>query len=202
MDARDFFDQIDLALHIQAVGGRRHPPPGFLGGDLKTQPLKDLGDLGGLWSNARAINGIGQVIGGSTTADWNYHQFFWSGKTGMIDLDAALPAGSGWTLWEVVDIDDSGRIVGNGDLNGESRIFLITLAFLDYNNNGVLDECDVAGDFDGDGAVTPGDLPGMVNCLTGPGGGAVGPCELGDFDGDDDVDLMDFAAFQAEIASG
>ncbi len=63
----------------------------------------------------------------------------------------------------------------------------------------------VAGDCNGDGAVTVSDAAGMTSCLGGPGGMPAGapaeqcPCATFDFDGDDDVDLADFAALQRHI---
>ncbi len=53
------------------------------------------------------------------------------------------------------------------------------------------------GDANGDGVVDILDLAEFLACLTGPGGGPVGPdCRFADFHADDDVDLADFAEFQ------
>jgi len=54
----------------------------------------------------------------------------------------------------------------------------------------------LAGDLDADGGIDLEDLALLVGCLTGPGGGAGGWCQVGDADGDSDVDLLDFARFQ------
>ena len=61
--------------------------------------LRDLGTLGGSYSNARAVKSAGQVVGDSNGA-----AFLYSGGVmrRLIDL---LPAASGWTsLWEAIDI--------------------------------------------------------------------------------------------------
>lgn len=52
------------------------------------------------------------------------------------------------------------------------------------------------GDWDGDGDVDLQDFERFSGCITGPGGGPLGPgCNAFDFDGDLDVDLADFAHF-------
>jgi hypothetical protein len=56
---------------------------------------------------------------------------------------------------------------------------------------------EVPGDCDADGDVDLDDLSTYFDCVTGPDGGPLDPeCECADFDGDDDVDFADFAAFQ------
>ncbi len=53
------------------------------------------------------------------------------------------------------------------------------------------------GDANGDNVVDEADYLLFVGCMTGPDNGPVaGGCEVFDFDGDDDVDLEDFAVFQ------
>ncbi len=53
------------------------------------------------------------------------------------------------------------------------------------------------GDADGDGRVEVGDHAHYVQCRTGPAAGGSTGCECMDFDGDADIDLDDFRAFQA-----
>ncbi|MCH7814507.1 MAG: hypothetical protein IID40_10870 [Planctomycetes bacterium] len=96
----------------------------------------------------------------------------------------------------------------------------------DCNQNGVVDDCDIAdgvsldcnedavpddcqpigsGDFDADGSVGLPDFAAFVACAAGPGQSPTPPvpdcldaCLAAfDFDIDDDVDLWDYAAFQA-----
>jgi hypothetical protein len=79
----------------------------------------------------------------------------------------------------------------------------------DCNDNGVPDACEPIGDgdFNADGVVDLGDLPGLTECLAGPDVGPSPPeptCEAAcltafDFDRDEDVDLDDVAEFQELI---
>lgn len=55
-------------------------------------------------------------------------------------------------------------------------------------------------DFDGNGAVEPSDALALIECLTGPVDQVAPCCAPKDLDGDDDVDLLDFASFQVSLA--
>ena len=55
------------------------------------------------------------------------------------------------------------------------------------------------GDGNGDGSLTLDDFATFPPCMTGPGGVESAGCEPFDFDGDFDVDLADFAAFQIDL---
>jgi probable HAF family extracellular repeat protein len=48
--------------------------------------VKDLGTLGGTFSQALGINNRGHVTGGSTVSNGNLHAFRWTKHTGMQDL--------------------------------------------------------------------------------------------------------------------
>ena len=52
------------------------------------------------------------------------------------------------------------------------------------------------GDSDGDGDVDLDDYAAFVDCVSGPGGGIIGGCELFDGDDDLDIDLHDFGHWQ------
>src|SRR5205823_2114191 len=74
--------------------------------------MTDLGTLGGDFSFAQAINNYGQIVGATQTASGAYHDFVWESGV-MYDLDALLPANSGWvTKLDTIDINDNGQIVG------------------------------------------------------------------------------------------
>jgi hypothetical protein len=60
-------------------------------------------------------------------------------------------------------------------------------------------ECVAVGDIDCDGAVTLNDYNDWESCLTGAGGVVIAACQPFDFDGDSDVDLLDWSAFQREF---
>jgi hypothetical protein len=74
------------------------------------------------------LNNRGQVVGNlllHVPSPGVYNPFVWeNGQTTY--LNDALPAGSGWSLLLATDVDDSGRIVGMGRLNGTLRAFLLT----------------------------------------------------------------------------
>jgi probable HAF family extracellular repeat protein len=86
----------------------------------------DLGTLGGASSSASAINNHGQIVGFSKNAGGDFHTFVWENGV-MYDLDALLPASSGWvTQFYGIDINDNKQIAGTGLFNGVQRAFLIT----------------------------------------------------------------------------
>ncbi len=58
----------------------------------------------------------------------------------------------------------------------------------------------VIGDCNTDGGVNLFDFTDFDDCASGPGGGLPEPgCACFDFDSDDDVDLLDFGAFQTTV---
>jgi uncharacterized delta-60 repeat protein len=88
--------------------------------------MTSLGTLAGDASSlARDINNSGQVVGASVKSDTDQRAFVYAAGTGMQDLNAMIPAGSGWTLLEAKSINDTGQIVGTGRLNGTTRGFLL-----------------------------------------------------------------------------
>ena len=92
--------------------------------------VKNLGTLlpSHGYSRAMSLNNAGQIVGISS-ASWftreDERAFLYEGNL-MRDLNALIPAGSGWVLKEATDINGSGQIVGRGTLNGEERGFLLT----------------------------------------------------------------------------
>ena len=88
--------------------------------------LSDLGTLpGGRQSAAYGINERGEIVGYSEGRNGSARAMIVSGGV-MRDLNDLIPEGSGWVLTEARDINESGRIVGSGWLNGEQRGFLLT----------------------------------------------------------------------------
>jgi probable HAF family extracellular repeat protein len=85
----------------------------------------DLGTLGGNASQALALNDLGEVVGFADTATGARHAFLYSGGV-MVDLNGLLPPGSGWVLNQATGINDSGQIVGEGTINGQTHGFLLS----------------------------------------------------------------------------
>jgi probable HAF family extracellular repeat protein len=89
----------------------------------------DLGSLHGPYSEALAIDSSGKHIvgkanvpGGPFLVD---HAVLWTHGT-ITDINTVIPAGSGWVLQVAEGLNDAGQIVGQGELNGEARGFLLT----------------------------------------------------------------------------
>jgi probable HAF family extracellular repeat protein len=89
--------------------------------------LIDLGTLSaGQSSIATGLNDAGLIVGNSFSGTSTPGTPFLYANGHMADLNTLLAAGSGWTLLEARDINNLGQIVGIGDLNGETRAFLLT----------------------------------------------------------------------------
>jgi probable HAF family extracellular repeat protein len=102
--------------------------------DTTAGNMSDLGTLPGYQnSNAMALNNQGQAVGIAwfpiDESDVIRRAVLFDTRTGdVIDLNLAIPQGSGWWLADAHDINDNGQIVGRGYLNGESHAFLLTPA--------------------------------------------------------------------------
>ena len=87
--------------------------------------MYDIGTLGGSAAQGLGVNDFGFVVGYSnTTSDAGIDAFLWTPFTGMVDLNSLLPAGSPWVLLQASGINDEGRIVGYGLINGEYHAFI------------------------------------------------------------------------------
>ena len=75
--------------------------------------MTDLGTLGGVSSEANAINNEGQVVGDFEVKYQDYAFLFEDGA--MVDLNSLISASSGWDLAVATDINDQGDIVGYGE---------------------------------------------------------------------------------------
>ncbi len=97
--------------------------------------VQDLGVLPGTtFSNAYGMNNLGQVVGAAGYISSYAHAFVWSQAGVMQDLNALIPANSGWLLLYAFAINDKGQITGEGIVNGAMRAFLLTPVARDRSN--------------------------------------------------------------------
>jgi probable HAF family extracellular repeat protein len=88
--------------------------------------IRDLQTLpGGRRSAAYSINDRGDIVGSSEGSNGSARAIAISSGV-MLDLNDLIPSGTGWVLTEARGINDAGRIVGTGWLNGQQRGFLLT----------------------------------------------------------------------------
>ena len=149
------------------------------------------------WTKVTGINNAGQMVG---NVNWEYIPDFhricgWVWQNGVFTLlDDRLPDSTDWRVARALAISDSGHITGSGrggDVYQELQMFRtvrLTPALL--------------GDVDGDWDLDGDDFVTIAGCLAGPDVSTPPPgCTIerfhrADFQGDDDVDLRDWAEFQ------
>ncbi len=92
-----------------------------------TGRMTDLPPLpGDTDSAAGGLSPAGDVVGTSTdAATGRTRAVLWHGAAGR-DLNAQLPAGSGWILETATGTNAAGQIVGTGHLNGKPRAYLLS----------------------------------------------------------------------------
>lgn len=133
----------------------------------------DLGALNNTHSYGLGVNDGGVVVGSSDA-----RAFMWSGGI-LTDLNDVVPASAHWRLERARDVNNSGQIVGEGYHSGWRRAFMLSPWVC-------------IGDANVDGYVTLPDWAIVVQNLGAEHGATR---EMGDFDGDGDVDLADVATF-------
>ncbi len=92
--------------------------------------VTDLGTLPGFTSSvANSINNSGQAVGyaSNNVAVTPVRAALFSNGT-VTDLNSLVDTATGWVLLQALGINDSGQIVGNGTINGQSHAFLLTPA--------------------------------------------------------------------------
>jgi uncharacterized membrane protein len=80
-------------------------------------------------SSALGINDFGEVVGTFVDPVQGLRACRFE-NGGATDLNTLIAPGTGWTLEIATDVDDEGRIVGNGVLNGVGRAFVLEPSFL------------------------------------------------------------------------
>lgn len=97
-----------------------------------SNPLLDLGDLGGGFASATAINtplsgGASQVVGYSGTVLAALRGFLWTGNGAgggtMVDLNARIAAGSPWEITFARGINGRGQIVADALKDGVAFVY-------------------------------------------------------------------------------
>lgn len=113
-----------------SIVGRWNPGSGGTNAGLwGPSGFVDLGHLpGGTWAYAYDINAAGAIVGESEIAPGGTRHAFMYRCGRMIDLNAMLPASSGWSYLSIArGVSDSGVVVGDGvRTDGSLRGFVMT----------------------------------------------------------------------------
>jgi probable HAF family extracellular repeat protein len=114
----------------RVVGGASHWTAYSCDASAGSPQFVDLGPLPGfVGSEAMAINKDGDIVGHSFS-DWGsgqqIHAFICPASSQMQDLNALIPANSGWELTWASAINDKGQIAGTGTYNGRRQAYLLT----------------------------------------------------------------------------
>jgi probable HAF family extracellular repeat protein len=87
-----------------------------------------------LASNGVGMNNRGEVVGRALfvpdaySPDHDlYEAFLYTDAGGMVNLNNLIPPSSGWILHTGTGINDDGQIVGVGELNGQPKVFRLTM---------------------------------------------------------------------------
>lgn len=122
-DAFAVSDRDDVVGSADDAAGARHA---FL---YRDGEMRDISaGLGAASSKAVAINDAGVAVGEFTDRGGRTFAFVWTEETGAVDLNAWLPAGSGWVLTRANDVNEFGQITGFGTYHGQPRAFLLGTA--------------------------------------------------------------------------
>jgi hypothetical protein len=90
-----------------------------------TRHLERLVLSGKSYNSVQAMNDCDVVVGGYGPDSEHYRAFAWAQAQGFRDLNSLVPSNSGWKLESAAAINDRGEIVGNGELRGDDRGFLL-----------------------------------------------------------------------------
>lgn len=146
---------MDLMIGNGPAFGAPPPGKGGGGGGGVTGPAYAmilLGTLGGDWATTTGMNNHGDVVGLSENEFGTAEPYLDTAAGGMVPLNDLVDPASGWIVWQVYDINDSGVIVGYGyfdsDGDGLPNVPAMAIRFLPDD------------DGDGFGAVEPLSEPG------------------------------------------
>ena len=113
--------------HVIAAANRSLP---YYWPNASSAPVKIAMPAGFPYGEIYGINASGQMVGimwSSDQAGATEHAFIFDTQNGVRDLNNVIDPASGWVLRFARDINDSGQIVGYGELNGNKRGFMLTL---------------------------------------------------------------------------
>ncbi len=113
---------------VVGYGGSLLNPTAFR--TLADGTLQNLGTLPGASSGvANAVNDYGQIVGAATYNSGGTsvsEAFYFSDRTGMIDLTQSLVNGQGWDITSATGINNYGQITGTAVYNGQTHAYLLT----------------------------------------------------------------------------
>ena len=87
--------------------------------------LEALGSMGRTFSEAKAINDAGQIVGFVTNISGSPQRAFLYQAGAMVDLNTFIDVASGFTLATAEGINDRGDIVGWGMVDGQNRAYML-----------------------------------------------------------------------------
>jgi probable HAF family extracellular repeat protein len=120
-----------LAVGIDGAGrvaGRANRGDGNFRAFRYAGSLVDLDSFGGSQSSAEGTSN-GTTVGWYTIfPTLENHAFAHTVADGSFDLNARIPADSGWVLQQAKAVNAAGQIVGSGLLDNQPRAFLLSLA--------------------------------------------------------------------------
>jgi probable HAF family extracellular repeat protein len=120
-----------FAMAINAFGvaaGHAQNAAGYLHAVIwSAGSVRDLGTLEGNASFAFGLNDTGEAVGySSLPGNVQTDAFLFDGAR-MLDLNALIAPGSGWTLTQAYSINNGGQIVGAGMFDGVEHAFMVDL---------------------------------------------------------------------------
>jgi protein phosphatase methylesterase 1 len=119
-----------------------------------------------------------------------------AGGSAFVGVDQRDFGGRWYPLGDFDFAAGQGAVVLTNEVNPPNRVVMADAVKITKWPSGELF------DDDADGEIDASDFAGFTNCMSGPDGGPVdGPCANHDADGDDDVDLADFAELQVAFGA-
>ena len=144
--------------------------------------MRDLGTLGGDYAYGSGINNDGHVVGGSGNYNGKVTAFLYDGTEMRNICDLTDCSAQGWTwLQTAKDINDSGCITGEGLIDGESHMFMVS-----WTDAPIAELCTDGIDNDHDGLTDCDDVQDCgqsISCFV-PDEMAYGLIDLGTLGGD------------------